>query len=383
MKLFICVLLFAQALESEAPDPLEAIEDSSEVKTPQREPTSTNVQGQQSKSNTASTQKDLIKQQPRKNSDANGQEEATGPSSAEKTLWQRLGEVQDSGALYYMRKGGIFMWLILAVGIVAAGVTIERTRSLRMLRTDNSQLRREVLSLLREDRPEEALQLCDREEGPVAAILGTGLRKFLVLSRLQYDAGRIEEAVVKEMDDYGVHITAVLERHLPILATVSSVAPMLGFLGTVGGMIMAFEEIVSRFGETNIVLLAAGGISVSLLTTAFGLIVGIPAFVAYNYFTGVINRFVLEVEASATQLIEAVTLQMALREGPTRRRANGSGIIGDPEARDRQTSDRQTSDRQTSDRQTSDPGASDPGKGAVAFRGSAAEGPLATEPRSR
>jgi len=115
------------------------------------------------------------------------------------------------------------------------------------------------------------------------------------------------------MDDYSSHIVAALERHLPILATVSSVAPMLGFLGTVHGMIIAFDDIVAKMGETNIVEAAAGGISVALLTTCFGLIVGIPAFMAFNYFTSVINRFVLQVEESATDLIETVTLQMALR----------------------------------------------------------------------
>jgi biopolymer transport protein ExbB len=114
------------------------------------------------------------------------------------------------------------------------------------------------------------------------------------------------------MDDYSVHVVAALERHLAVLATVSSVAPMLGFLGTVSGMINSFDEIVAKMGEMNIVEAAAGGISEALLTTCFGLIVGIPAFMAFNYFTSVINRFVLDVEESATELIEGVTLQMAL-----------------------------------------------------------------------
>jgi biopolymer transport protein ExbB len=128
---------------------------------------------------------------------------------------------------------------------------------------------------------------------------------------LNYDAARTEEQVVKAMDDYSVHIVAGLERHLPVLATVSSAAPMLGFLGTVQGMIVAFQNIVDQMGETNIVEAAAAGIQVSLLTTCFGLIVGIPAFVGFNYFTSVINQFVLQVEQSATELIENVTIQLA------------------------------------------------------------------------
>jgi biopolymer transport protein ExbB len=87
---------------------------------------------------------------------------------------------------------------------------------------------------------------------------------------------------------------------------------MIGFLGTVQGMVVSFRDIVAQMGEKNIVEAAAAGIMVSLLTTVFGLIVGIPAFMAFNYYTSVINRFVLDVEESATELIETVTLQMAL-----------------------------------------------------------------------
>ncbi|MBC8356756.1 MAG: MotA/TolQ/ExbB proton channel family protein [Planctomycetes bacterium] len=206
------------------------------------------------------------------------------------------------------------MWPILIMGIVAAGVIIERYRSLKMLSSDSEDLRRQVHALLDKDRVEEALRLCDQEQGPVPAILSSGLRKFLVLRRLNHDPGRIEEQVVKAMDDYSVHVVAALERHLSVLATVSSVAPMLGFLGTVSGMINSFQDIVAKMGEMNIVEAAAGGISEALLTTCFGLIIGIPAFMAFNYFTSVINSFVLDVEESATELIEGVTLQMALEQ---------------------------------------------------------------------
>lgn len=224
-----------------------------------------------------------------------------------------------SGAIGLLLKGGFFMWPILIMGIVASGVIIERYRSLKMLTTDSGAVRAKVRELLHADSVEKAMKLCDREQGPVPAILMAGLRKFLVLRRLGYDPAKIEEQVVKAMDDYSSHIVAALERHLPILATVSSVAPMLGFLGTVHGMIVAFDDIVAKMGETNIVEAAAAGISVALLTTCFGLIVGIPAFMAFNYFTSVINRFVLQVEESATDLIETVTLQMALRRRSTPR----------------------------------------------------------------
>ena len=243
--------------------------------------------------------------------DASTAETEEEDESASSHFWD---ELFNSGAMGLMIKGGFFMWIILPMAVIAVGVIIERYRSLKMLTTDTGEVRDRVGELLQNDQVEEALELCDREQGPVPAILSSGLRKYLVLRRLNYDPGKIEEQVVKGMDDYSVHVVAALERHLPILATISSVAPMLGFLGTVAGMIISFENIDANFGNANIVKLAAGGISVALLTTAFGLIVGIPTFMAYNYFTSVINRFVLEVEESATELIETVTLQLTLAQ---------------------------------------------------------------------
>ena len=242
---------------------------------------------------------------------AEGAEAGAEAAAAEPTA---LSEFLDSGAIGLLIDGGFFMWPILIMAIVALAVIIERWRSLKMLDTDNEALRQAVLDDLTNDRIEQALERCDRERGPVAAILANGLRKYLVLNRLNYDQARLEEQVVKSMESYGVHIVAALERHLPVLAIVSSVAPMLGFLGTVQGMIVAFRNIVAmdETGGGNIIQAAASGIEVALLTTCFGLIVGIPAFMAFNYFSSVINNFVLDVEESAAELMEAVTLQLTL-----------------------------------------------------------------------
>ena len=218
----------------------------------------------------------------------------------------------ESGALKFLLEGGPFMWPLLALLVMAIAVIIERYRSLKLLETDAGSLREEVIELLSEDKVEESLKLCDSARGPVPAILSNGLRKYLVLRRLNYDQAQMEQQVVKSMENYGVNIVAALERHLPILATIASVAPMLGFLGTVQGMIVAFGDIEANIGQQNIVQAAASGIRVALLTTAFGLIVGIPAYMAFNYFTGLINDFVLQVESSAAELIEVVSIRLTL-----------------------------------------------------------------------
>ena len=221
-----------------------------------------------------------------------------------------------SGAIGIFLEGGIFMWPILILLILVLAVVIERYRSLKLLEVDSSKLREEVTTLLSEDRVEESLRLCDRSQGPVPAVLSSGLRKYLVLRRLNYDQAQLEEQVIKSMENSGVHIVAALERHLPLLATIASVAPMLGFLGTVQGMIVAFGDIEANVGQQNIVQAAAAGIRVALLTTAFGLCVGIPAYMAFNYFTGIINNFVLQVESSAAELIEVVSLHLTLNKEP-------------------------------------------------------------------
>ena len=221
----------------------------------------------------------------------------------------------ESGALKLLLEGGPFMWLLLALLVMTIAVIIERYRSLKLLDTDADALREEVVELLSNDQVEDSLELCDSARGPVPAILSNGLRKYLVLRRLNYDQAQLEQQVVKSMENYGVNIVATLERHLPILATIASVAPMLGFLGTVQGMIVAFGDIEANIGQQNIVQAAASGIRVALLTTAFGLLVGIPAYMAFNYFTGLINNFVLEVESSAAELIEVVSLRLTLDKG--------------------------------------------------------------------
>ena len=94
-----------------------------------------------------------------------------------------------------------------------------------------------------------------------------------------------------------------LEKRLPVLASMAGIAPMLGFLGTVVGMISAFQQIESLAGNVNPADLA-GGIWVALLTTAFGLAVGIPAYAVYNYFVSRVARFVHEMEVTTTEFLD-------------------------------------------------------------------------------
>jgi biopolymer transport protein ExbB len=216
-----------------------------------------------------------------------------------------------SGAMGYMIAGGPFMWPILFMAILGTAVIIERFRSLRMIAVDAANLRKEVLKLLHEDKLEEAIALCARSRGPVPAILAVGIHRYELLRKLNYDAARIEEQVVKAMDDYGVHVAAALEKNLTILSTIATVAPMVGSLGTVVGMVVMFQDVVNKYGFENIIILAAKGIKMKLIVTVWGLMVGIPAYIFFNYFTTVVNRYILEAEETASQLIEALAFRLA------------------------------------------------------------------------
>ncbi len=216
-----------------------------------------------------------------------------------------------SGAMKYMLDGGIFMWPILFMAILGVAVVIERFRALRFITVDGQTLRAEVIDLLNQDKVEEAIALCGRSRGPVPAILAVGLHRYAVLRQLEVDPVRIEEQVIKAMEDYAVHITAALERNLPVLSTIASVAPMVGSLGTVVGMVVLFQGIVGMPAGTSILKVAAEGIQLKLIVTVWGLAVGIPAYIFFNYFMAAVNRHILEAEETASQLIEALTLRLA------------------------------------------------------------------------
>ena len=128
--------------------------------------------------------------------------------------------------------------------------------------------------------------------GPIAAILAAGLMKA--------DRGR--DAVEKAIATAGTIEMSFLERGLIWISSVTTIAPLMGFLGTVSGMINAFEAIAAS--EQVNAKLVASGISEALITTATGLIVAIPATIGYNYFVSAIDRFVIEMEETSAELIE-------------------------------------------------------------------------------
>ncbi len=198
----------------------------------------------------------------------------------------------------FIQKGGPIMWPILLCSVVAFAIVIERMIQLRREQIDTKTFMEQISKSLKRNKIMEALELCDRTQGPIANVLKAGI--------LKHDRPRNE--IRDAIEDASVHEVPRLEKNLPVLATVAHIAPLLGLLGTVTGMVAAFQVIESKASSVNPVNPGdlAGGIWEALLTTVFGLCVAIPTFVAYNYFVSRVDGFVLDMERSATDLLNTL-----------------------------------------------------------------------------
>jgi biopolymer transport protein ExbB len=196
----------------------------------------------------------------------------------------------------YIDQGGPVMWLLLAFSILALAVIIERFIALRRAKINvNEFLTKIRKALMVNHSVGEALRVCEQHKGPVASIMKAGLLKY----------GQPREEVEKTIENAALYEMTRLERGLVVLATTANVAPLLGFLGTVTGMIRSFDAL-AKAGLTNPGAVAAG-ISEALITTAGGLIVAIPVQLAYNYFMSRINKFVRDIETATNVLLETFT----------------------------------------------------------------------------
>jgi biopolymer transport protein ExbB len=190
--------------------------------------------------------------------------------------------------------GGNFMWWLLTIAIVGLVFIIERMITLSRAKVNTRKLIGTVITTLRTEGVQAAAEECQKWRGPIAAILYSGLQK----------ADRGDEAIEKAIGTAGVIEMSFLERGLVWVSSVTTIAPLVGFLGTVSGMINAFEAI-AQADQVNAKLVASG-ISEALITTATGLTIAIPATLGYNYFVSAIDRFTIEMEEAAMELIETL-----------------------------------------------------------------------------
>ncbi|MAT58160.1 MAG: MotA/TolQ/ExbB proton channel family protein [Melioribacteraceae bacterium] len=209
-----------------------------------------------------------------------------------------IAQANDGGTITYLQQkfveGGDFMWAILACLVLGLGFSFERLWTLGRASMNTKKFILTVKDALKKGGVNEAMKVCENTRGSIASVFHAGL--------LRADEG--VEAAEKAIMAYGAIEMSFLERGLIWISTFITIAPMLGFTGTVQGMIQAFDSIAEAAQISPAVV--ASGISVALLTTLFGLIVAMILQVFYNYFVSRIDKLVGDMEESSIELIDAL-----------------------------------------------------------------------------
>ena len=190
--------------------------------------------------------------------------------------------------------GGWMMYPLVLCSLIAVGVILAKMWTLWVAHAGTARVLREVQEAAESGDLGAAYDIARDTPGPAAAIVLAGLRR---VRNGRLTKGELETAVATT----GAIELSFLERGLVILATIANVAPLMGFLGTVAGMILAFAAIEEA--GTVEPSLVAGGIKVALLTTAAGLIVAVPINITYNFFVTRIDRLIVDMEQGAQKII--------------------------------------------------------------------------------
>ena len=193
--------------------------------------------------------------------------------------------------LELLNQGGLVAWVIVASGLVAVAVFLERVLHLHRARIKSEDFLAGILNNLKRGNVNEAMAICDDTPGPVASIVRTAI--------VNRAAGL--EALRSAIETVGRTEIARMERRLVILATVAQVAPLFGLLGTVVGMIRSLQVMKAQapLVQAGDVM---GGLMQALVTTAAGLAVAVPCYIAFNFLVGKVEKIVIDMERSASDI---------------------------------------------------------------------------------
>lgn len=200
-----------------------------------------------------------------------------------------------------VRSGGPLMWPIILCSVAALAIVGERLWTLHPQRVMPRGLLQKVWQLVENNQINDKVIAALQQNSPLGRVLAAGLA----------NRHRSRDVLMERLEDTGRHVVHELERFLNTLGTIASITPLLGLLGTVTGIIKAFNAITQ--GGMGDPRMLSGGISEALITTAAGLLVAIPALIAYRYLRGRVDRIVIEMEKDAIQLADAVE-QAQLRD---------------------------------------------------------------------
>jgi biopolymer transport protein ExbB len=194
--------------------------------------------------------------------------------------------------LEVIMKGGIVMYFILLLSLIAVVIIIERLLYFRHIRVDEESLIRRLKATLEKGHHDEAMAICEQHPSPITNLMRIGI---------EY-RNQPKQAIRDAILDAASLETPKLERSLSALGTIATLAPLLGLLGTVTGNIRAFG-VLGQFGAVGDPGLLARGIAEALITTAAGIIVAIPAIIFYNYLVTKVNHIILRLENRVNELV--------------------------------------------------------------------------------
>lgn len=189
-------------------------------------------------------------------------------------------------------KGGWIMYPLLVLALTALTVMIERFFAIRKAGFDNEDFIQQVRKELEAGRGEEALRLCDQAPGPIPQLIASGIRNR------HLDNASIE----RSMEELALRETPLLHKRLGVLDTVITMAPLMGLLGTITGMISSFNVVAGPDAASKTGALT-GGVAEALIATATGLMIAIVTLPVYNYLTERVKEIISEMEVRATQLL--------------------------------------------------------------------------------
>ncbi len=195
-------------------------------------------------------------------------------------------------------KGGPVMYPIILGSVLALGLFLERLWALRREKVIPQDFRDRVRSLVRAGKLSEAEVLCQENASSLAVIIGTGLK----------EAGGTRAEIKESVTDVGRREVTHLEKYVDFLGTIAAVEPLMGLLGTVTGLIGAFKRVEAEAGLGRAVNPGdlAGGIWEALITTAAGLTIAIPAYLAYRYLQGRVSTLVVEMEEDSLEVADLI-----------------------------------------------------------------------------
>ena len=189
-------------------------------------------------------------------------------------------------------KGGIILWIIIGLSVLAVAIIIERLLYFRCILVDEDGLLQRLRSTMEKHHYDEALSICDSNPSPITNLMKVGIEHRQFSQHIQKEV--VMDAANQEVPK--------MEKFLSALGTIATIAPLLGLLGTVTGNIKAFG-ILGKFGAVGDPSILATGISEALITTAAGIIVSVPATVFYNYLVNRVNHTIIRLENRVGEMV--------------------------------------------------------------------------------